>query len=71
MSKKRLTETEREEIVTAANAGTPYQDIAVRYGVHRATISLIATKAGVRRRAVRGSNQAADGQPEPEASSDE
>ena len=71
MTKKRLTQEQRNALIEAAKAGANYGDLATQYGITRAAVSQIATKAGVRRRAVRKPHEAADGQPEPEASSDE
>ena len=62
--KSKVDDTMREEIITAAKAGTDYLTIANRYGIHRGTVSLIACKAGIRRRNMKPA-EAADGQPEP------
>lgn len=51
----KIDEKVKQKIIEAAKAKTPYREIADKYGVATATVSVLARKAGVRARAVRGS----------------
>ena len=50
---KRFSPEEKEEIVTAARAGTSYLELATRLGCSPAAVSQVALKAGIRRRHMR------------------
>lgn len=46
-SQTRLTPEKRAELVAAYQAGEPVRSIAVRFGVHRGTVSEFARQAGI------------------------
>ena len=52
---KAVDEKVKAKIIEAAKAKTPYREIAKKYGVAAATVSVLARNAGIRARAVRGS----------------